>query len=350
MSEKLSESFQYISKMSTLKKALIVFTALLIFIIVVEQPGSNESKRKKSEKFFIPKMAIEQVQKIEIKNPKTEKSAVLEKQDNHWRVANGHSFPADESKVSDFLNALLSLKQGNLVSKNKDRINIFSVDETKGIHVLMQDDKSRGLADFYAGQPISEGQYLRRNGSNDVYETIPSLISYLILDDDGWKDKTLLSVKEQEVKRLALTSPGSDLVLEKNQSSEWKVVQPEDYIADSLSIRTLFDQLKQVKADSFADSVDGSQINFEKPDYKISVRKADDSLILVLFKGTDKDGKYYAKNPDNNFIYSVSKGLIDNIFGLKFKPAAPAPTSSAPSSTTPALMTPSANTPATKTK
>jgi len=334
MSDKLAKSFQYFSKMSTLKKVLIVFAALLIFIIVVEQPGTDASKRKKSEKFFIPEMAIEQVQKLEIKSPNNEKSVVLEKSDNQWRVTNGHSLPADESKVSDFLNTLLSLKQGDLVSKNKDRISIFSVNEAKGTHVLIWDAKSKSVADFYAGQPVSEGQYLRRAGSNDVYETIPSLTTYLNEDSDGWKDKTFLSVKEGDVRRLALKSPEGELVLEKNQTSPWRVTQPEDYEADSLSIRTLFDQLKQVKADAFADTVDGSQVNFDKPEYKISVRKADDTLILVLFTGPDKEGKYYAKNPDSTFIYSVSKDLIDNIFGLKFKSTATTPTAMTPAKTT----------------
>ena len=343
MSEKFARSFQYFSKMSTLKKVLIVFVALLIFIIVVEQPGTDASKKIKSQKFFIPAMAIEQLQKIEIKSPKQVQSVVLENSDNKWRVTSGHSFPADMSKVSDFLNALLSLKQGDLVSKNKERISIFSVDEVKGIHVLLWDSKNRGIADFYAGQPISEGQYLRRNGSYDVYETIPSLISYLNEDADGWKDKTLLSVAESEVLKVSLKSPENEIVLEKKQASPWHVTQPEDYEADSLSVRALFDQLKQVKADAIADSVDSSQVNFEKPDYKITVTKVDNSSSLLLFVGPDKGGKFYAKNPDTDFIYSVSKTLIDNIFGLKFKPAAPA-------ATAPALMTPAVNAPTTKTK
>jgi hypothetical protein len=330
MSEKFALSFQYFRKMSALKKVLIVFTALLIFIIVVEQPGSDASKKRKNEKFFIPKMAVEQIGKIDIKRANVENPVMLEKKDDQWKVANGHSLPADQGKVGDFLQALLNLKQGALVSKNKDRISIFSVDEAKGIRVRIWDDKNRSVADFYAGETIPDGQYLRRADSNDVYQTMPSLNAFLQENSDGWKDKTLLSVKEEDVRRLALNSPSGETVLEKGQASAWRVTQPEDYEADSLSIRTLFDQLKQVKADAFVDSVEGSQINFEKPDYKISIRKSDDSLILVLFAGPTKDGKYYAKNPDSNFIYSVSKSLIDNIFGLKFKPAA----------TTPAAMTP----------
>jgi hypothetical protein len=319
MNDGSDTSSQYFHKMSALKKVMIVFVALLIFIIVVEQPGNDSSKRIKSERFFIPKMTIDQAAKIDIKNPDEANSAVLEKKDGKWRVVNGNSLPADESKVGDFLKALLDLKEGDMVSKNKDRIGIFSVDEAKGAHVMISDDRNRNIADFYAGQSIAEGQYLRRADSYEVYLAMPSLASFLSENTDGWKDKTLLSIEEKNVRRIGLKGPNEDIVLEKNTKGVWHVIQPEDYEADSLSLRTLFDQLKTVQADSFADSIEASQAKFDNPDYKISIRMSDDSLDMVVFSASDKKDEYFAKNGESDFVYLVSSKLIDNIFGLKFK-------------------------------
>jgi hypothetical protein len=319
MKEKFDITLQYFHKMSALKKVLIVFVTLLIFIIVVEQPGSDSSKRIKNERFFIPKMSIDQVGKIDIKNPNADKSVILEKKDNKWRVTNGNSLPAAESKVGDFLKALLDLKEGDMVSKNKDRVDIFSVDEANGIHVLISDDNNRNVADFYAGAAMPDSQYLRRADSYDVYQAMPSLMTFLSQNTDGWKDKTLLSAEEKNVRRVALKGPNENLVLEKNTSGVWHVVQPEDYEADSLSVRTLFDQLKSVEADSFADSVEASQAKFDNPDYTISIRMADDSLSMVAFSTSDKKDEYFAKNGESGFVYLVSSKMIDNIFGLKFK-------------------------------
>ena len=318
MTEKFEKPLNYFKKMSTLKKVLIVFTALLIFIIVVEQPGST-SKKRESEKFFIPKLVIEDVTKIHIQKPNQEGEVILEKMEGQWRVANDRFFPADEERVGGFLKSMHSLKEGALVSQNPERAAIFSVDKKYGTHVQVWNHKERSIADFYAGEIIPDGQYLRRADKDEVFQTIPSLSRFLTESLDGWKDKILLSVDETDVRRLALKTPEEELVLEKKDDI-WRVIQPEDYEADSLAIRTVFDQIKTVRANAFVDSVDASQTDFTDPDYKISVRMNDDSLNLVSFKKSDEADQYFAKNGDRDMIYSVDQLLIDGIFGLQFKP------------------------------
>ncbi len=317
MTEKFEKSIHYFKKMSTLKKVLIVFVTLFIFIIIVEQPG-GDSKRRKSEKFFIPKLVIEDVTKIEISKPIEDVNIVLERMGEDWRVLNGHSLPADRQRVGGFLNAMHSLKEGALVSKNPERTAIFSAGKKRGIHVQVWNHKERSIGDFYAGEGFLDGQYLRRTNSDNIFQTTPTLMPFLHEDADGWKDKTLLSVDESDIRRITLRSPEDELILEKKQDA-WHVVQPEEYESDSLAVRTLFDQLKQVRAESFVDSIEGSQIDFENADYEISVRLMDDSLNLVLFKKSDEGNHYFAKNGERNMIYSVDPILIDSIFGLEFR-------------------------------
>lgn len=321
MTEKFEKPLNYFKKMSTLKKVLIVFVTLIIFIIVVEQPG-GDSKRRESEKFFIPKLVIEDVTKIHIQKPNQGGEVILEKMEGQWRVANDRFFPADEERVSDFLKSMHSLREGVLVSKNPERTAIFSVNEKRGTHVQVWNHKGRSIADFYAGETIPDGQYLRRADRDEVFQTIPSLIRFLTESLNGWKDKILLSVDETDVRRLVLKTPEEELALEKKDDI-WRVVQPEDYEADTLAIRTMFDQLRNVRANAFVDSVDASQTDFTDSDYKISVRMNDDSLNLLLFKKSDETDQYFAKNGDKDMIYSVDQLLIDGIFGLQFKSEEP---------------------------
>jgi len=318
MTKKFEKLLHYFKKMSPLKKVLIVFVVLLIFIIVVKQPGSDSSKRRESARFFIPKLVIADVHEIQVSNLSQEKEVILEKKEGEWRVANGHFFPADSEKVDNFLKAMHALKEKSLVSKNPERMAIFSVDEKNGTHIQVWNKKEHAIADFYVGETIPDGQYIRRADESEVFQTTPTLLPFLIEDVDGWKDKTLLSVNEKNVRRIVLKNPKEEMALEK-KGEDWRVVQPEDYEAEPLAVRTLFEQLGKVQADSFADSVEGSQADFEQADYKLSVRLTDDSLKLVLFSGPNEGGQYFAKNPESNFIYSVSQPLIDNIFGLEFK-------------------------------
>lgn len=318
MTETFEKPISYFKKMSTLKKVLIVFIALLIFIIVVEQPGST-SKKRESEKYFIPKLVIEDVTKVQIEKPGDNEEVILEKADGNWRIANGHSFPADYEKIDDFLKAMHSLKEGALVSQNPERAIIFSVDEKRGIHAQVWNHKERSIADFYAGETIPDGQYIKRTSEDEVYQTVPSLIRFLTESLDGWKDKILISVEESDVRRLALKSQEEELVIEKKENT-WRVIQPEDYEADNLAIRTLFDQLITLRANSLAESTDASQVDFTDPDYKLSVRMDDDSLKLVLFEKSEEGDSYFAKSGEKDMVYTVDQLLIDSIFGLQFKP------------------------------
>ncbi len=315
------DRFGLFKNMSTLKKVLIAFVVLLIFIILVEQPGTDDSKRRKSTKFFIPKLVMEEVTKLYIDNPAFAKPVHLERIENKWRIANGHSFPADERLMQDFLKALFSLQQGAIVSKNPERMSIFSIDEVSGVRVRVWNHKENPIADFYAGDSIPKGQYLRRQDSYVVYQTIPTLKPYLSVDNEGWKDKTLISVDEAQIKRVSLKNHEKEITMEKREEDVWQVIQPEDYAADGLAVRTLFDQLVHLKADAFVSSVEGSQADFENPDYKISLRLMDDSIKLVLFSISEDENEYFAKNGETSFIYSVSKEFIDQLFGLEFKPA-----------------------------
>ncbi len=318
MTETFEKPINYFKKMSTLKKVLIVFVALLIFIIVVEQPGST-SKKRESEKFFIPKLVIEDVTKVQINKPDNQEEIILEKSKGNWRIANGHSFPADNEKINDFLKAMHSLKEGALVSQNPERAAIFSVDKKRGTHVQVWNHKDRAIADFYAGEIIPDGQYIKRTDEDEVYQTVPSLIQFLIESLDGWKDKTLMSIEEADVRRLAIKSPEEELVIEKKENT-WRVIQPEDYEADNLAIRTLFDQLRKLRANALAESTEVSQVDFTDPDYKLSIRMNDDSLKLVLFEKSEEGDSYFAKSGDKDMVYSVDQLLIDSVFGLEFKP------------------------------
>lgn len=319
MAYTFKESLGALQKMSALKKALIVFFSLLFIVVVVEQPGGGDKDRK-NNLYFIPKFSAVDVQRVVIDNPSFGDPIVLNRTEGLWLLANGRAFPADQSLVQDFLDAIYSLKQGAMVSKNPERMSIFSVDEEHGVHVHAFDQKRRTTADFFAGDSIPKGQYLRHSGSFEVYQTIPTLIPYLSTSADGWKDKTLISFNEKKAKRIAIKGPEGEQIMERGDKGQWLVVQPEEYDADPLALRTFFDQMVALKADSFADSSLGSQVNFQNPDYKISVRLDDDSLSVVYFIKAE-EGNYFAKTGETDFIYLVSDDFISKLFGLQFKPS-----------------------------
>ncbi len=319
MTEKLEKPFQYFNKMSPLKKTLLIFVFLLIFILIVEQPGSDDSKRQKNQRFLAPKLVIEEASKIRIYNPDTEE-IILDKGDGEvWRVSNGRSFPASDNKIQDFLKTIHDFKQDEIISKNPDRLSVFGLDEASAIQVQVWNYKERLVADFFAGKTSEfNSQYFKKDKEDYVIQSSQNLNSFLLENKESWKDKALLSLGGVDVRRIAFKKLDQEMVLEKT-GEIWRMIQPEEFKADELAMRTLFDQLEQVQADAFADAVEASQADFNDPDYKISIRFTDDSLKLILFKASDEEGRFFAKNGESDMIYYTSSQLIDNIFGLEFK-------------------------------
>jgi hypothetical protein len=234
-------------------------------------------------------------------------------------VVNGHSFPADTDRVDRFLSIFENMSSGQVVSNNPTRFSIYGLDEKTSPHVRIWDGRDRLVADLLVGKTDSDGrQFVQKAGSTTVTALAQSLDSLLLQDLDGWKDKTLISLSEADAQRLVLSTGSEDTILER-KNGQWRMVSPEDREPDPLALRTLFDLLKSLKADRLADSLDGTQANFEKPDHKISVRMADDSLKLVVFSAPKGHSTYYAKNGDQNLIYMMSVPQVENLFGLKLK-------------------------------
>jgi len=310
----------YFNKMGLLRQMLLVFAVLLLFIILVEQPGSEASKRSKQIKYLIPRLIIEEVQTISIAHPASDEMDVnLSRESGKWIVVNGHSFPADNEKIDSFLKQLYAMRELEIVSKNPERVELFGVDEAVGLRVQIKDDRERLIGDFYAGRPTdSHRQYVRKSDSDHVIHADNSIADFLTIDKDGWKDKLLLDVDENEVKRIALKTPVQEQIMER-KLEDWTIVSPVQYQPDLFTVRTFFEQLKKVHGTGFANSLEASQLNFDEPDYRISVRFNDDSLKTVAFDYLDEDDLYLAKNDERNVVYIVSSELIDQLFGLEFK-------------------------------
>ncbi len=319
MNKEIKKTPNFLDNMSTLKKILIVFVTLIVFIIIVEQPGNNESKQKKNAKFFIPKMIIDEVEKIGIQKP-NKKEIILEKRNGKWEVNDGGYFLADKKRMEDFLKKINELKENELTSKNPNRMSIYAIDKKTGVNIRIWNNKKKKIADFFAGKYDEKGQFIRHNNSNSVFYSNISLASFLFDGANSWKDKVILSLDKYNVTKINLKNTGKELALEMYTADEWNVIKPKKYKANKSDMNNLFVQLKKLEATSFANTDESKKANFKQPDYQLSLTLADKSIQTVSFSIKDKDKKeYYAKSNKSDLIYIISKNLIDKIFGLKFE-------------------------------
>jgi Domain of unknown function (DUF4340) len=320
----LKTTLQSINRVSPVKKALFVFVALILFVLVVEQPGSPTSKYEKGKRLLFPQLVSSDVVQVQLSNlPDPLKALTLKNDNGQWRVVNGHSFPADRERLDRFLSVLENLVGEETVSNNPDRTSVFGITEYSSPHIVATGSRDRVVADFFVGNnDLDNLQYVKKAGSDEVILASEDLRPFVQEDLDGWKDKTLLALDEGNVSRLVLSKGAEDTTLEKSNGN-WSLAAPVHTDPDSLALRTLFEQIKQFKADRFADTIEGSQADFDKPDYKISAQLTDGSTKEVVFKALKDKSAYFAKDGDKFLVYVVSKDKVENLFGLKLKAEAP---------------------------
>lgn len=320
MNKKIYTFPSCIKKMSSLKKTFLIFLILFLFLIFVDGPFKNSSD-KLSKEYFIPKLNIESVTKISVLNPSSDKNITLSKKSNKWWINSDTDFLADDYEIHSFLSVLRDLEQGDQISNNKGRENIFKVDEAQANHIKLFSKDNKILTDIYVGKASDNGQYIRNNNSNKVFKTSPYLLSYLNKSLEDWKDKTLMSLDSKNIVKISIEKNNEELLLE-NRNDTWYAIKPKEYLADHLAIRSLLDQIHHLKGDSFATEEEFNELNFDNFDYKISAYLKDGSENVVLFKAKDSEDHkdYFAKTSNNDFIYKISEPLVNNIFSLNFEP------------------------------
>lgn len=298
-------------KLGPLKVAAIIFFALTLFILVIEQPGSSTYRAIRGQRFFIPEMRAETVTQIELL-PANQDPFILKKEEGKWML---DEFPADSQTVQVLVDALQEIQEVALVSKNPEKQSVYDVTEGQGDRIkVWKGDKM--IADFYVGESNGlDAEFIRRADSDEVVEGRPPFRQILLPRKD-WVDKTLIQAEAADINRITLKTPKTENILEL-KNGEWFVIQPEEYLADPNALGILLASLNDFKADDV--SLDEEPLDAEDWNYKISLRLNDSSLQVAVFGERDADGFYPAQNGEADMTYYVSQEKMDQLFGVRFR-------------------------------
>ncbi len=161
------------------KLTVALFSFLVLFVLVVEKPGSTTpAKTMESRPLLFPRLRPEMVTHLIVTRPGGEKPQAWRKNAQGW-VFEGDT--ALGESLEALLGAIHTLKAEALVSKNPSKQNLFGVDPVSGLRVELWKD-SKPLVDFYVGKNAGPStDYVRLENSNDVFEASPALSPFLIL-------------------------------------------------------------------------------------------------------------------------------------------------------------------------
>lgn len=252
---------------------IVILVALLTTAIFVMQKQGEQSMSADSAQKFIP-IDSASMEKVSVES--SQKNFILERSGDVWSVTSGTaSYNADKKMLADFLHELSTLKIKSIVSTNPEKQSLFNVD-SNGITVEIF---GQGKAPFSfivgkSGQSDND-TYVRIKESHNVLLVDAQLTNMLSKHINDWRDKTVLSVPQQNITEVTFQYGDTTFVL-KRINSTWMIGN--DSTQENV-INSLLASLADLKADNFLDSTNAAT---KKVMAKITV--ASSQLLFALDK------------------------------------------------------------------
>lgn len=296
-------------KRETNKILMIIFLVLLVVAFVPwGRIWDLLPINKKVREIKFSDFSKDNVSKVIIKDSAGER--ILEKKDGNWKT---NDFSASEKEIEDFFNTLKTSKIESLASQNPDKHADFEASGEKGISLtLVKDGKE---SKFIIGKQGLEmaSFYTKKDGGNNLYLMTGSLRDKLSQTILSWRDKTVVKIGADSIKKIETVSPSSKTVIKKDDKGQWqKEVGNQELISlteeEAKEILAIFDPLE---ATDFLN--DEEKKEFEKAKDKTSIKVTQNDEKTVSLDLLGKENEWWVKAEGKEELFKVASYKLKTI-------------------------------------
>ncbi len=164
-------------------KIILSVLAGLIIIFFVSQRGQQQYSSKSSNVF---NASAKDVHRFIIQN----KSDAIEisRIDTLWKISGNDTLNIKQRSIDNFLDKVLPVMKGTLVSKNTEKWGKYSIDDSTGTHLALLDNDGNTLEYAVFGRSKSDysRNYVRGKDDAHVYLTNESVLHFLNTSPTYW--------------------------------------------------------------------------------------------------------------------------------------------------------------------
>lgn len=165
-----------------LKIALVLLAALIGVYFLIQRSQLQYSSQS-SQLFTVE---IDNVNRFLIQN-KTD-AIEISRQDSLWIISGNDTLMVKPQSIDNFLDKVLSVETGTLVSKNPEKWSKYSVDDSTGTHLALIDVEGNTMEYAVFGRSKSDyaRNYVRTHKDTQVYLTNSSILHFLNTSPTYW--------------------------------------------------------------------------------------------------------------------------------------------------------------------
>jgi hypothetical protein len=246
-----------------------------------------------------------------------------------WQMTAPLQTEADTRVVQSMLRSLALGKITRVVEEQATALAPFGLDKPSMTLTLTADSQQETVSIGESG-PISSTLYAMRASDKKVLLTDLSIKDFLNKTLLSFRKKEILPVDSNQVERVRLTYPKTEIVLYRTETKDskikWSVRYPIEAPADQPEVRTLLMKLDDLKALAFIDpgpQRDEQLKKLTKPDVRIMLYARGVDHTVKLYRPDPASGEAFAVTTPEAPIYRINpmmvKDLTKELFTLQDK-------------------------------
>ena len=288
------------------------FIGIVLYYFLIDIPAEKLKKEEKNRSEKALPFELEHVKKISIIK-KGNTISLKRSGKDEWEMTKPLQAKGDSAEVTTFLSFLNNLNFVRVVEALPKDLSIFGLDVPYLKVILsMKNGVTMGLR-VGDNHPMGNKVYLARLNEKQV---LTASISKSSLDRKAYdlRDKTILSFKTPQIKKLKLIRSGKTLALEKIGES-WQLLDGEITAkGDKSKIEKLLKTIQTAHVEQFIERPkDRTPIEFKNPQITLMLTESETSTPLTLLVGEKVEQGFYAKNLAKKNAFVINRSLFDTL-------------------------------------
>lgn len=230
-----------------------------------------------------------------------------------WILTEPVRAKADEHTVEEVLDGLVEGKRERVIAEQASNLADFGLSEPSIIvEATVKDAATPIVLQFGARTPTFSGYYAREGDQSKVLIVPTTLQTKFDKTVVNLRDKVVLSLDQNQVKRLEVHHGEQLIALETQGEQGWKMVAPLEAKADKTKITDLISTINSAKVKEFLEEApqDLSKYGLNPPQWRLTFFIGDERAeksLLIGDEDTTKGG------------LNTKRGAMDNVFLIDTK-------------------------------
>lgn len=241
----------------------------------------------------------------------------LERQaEKEWRITSPIEVKADSGKVVDLIRSLTEEQIEAFLEEPPANVNLkqIGLQPPRGeIRLILEGEAETTLL---LGSKKKGGEvYAQRHGDEGVLELKEAFWKALPSHVADLRDRTLLALDREKVEQFELQSPKGQAVLKKIDG-RWKIVQPEEALADQRMVEDLLWELDRARIKEFVADAPKTLKPYGLDTPPVTIRFSDQAgtpLTSLALNSAPKAEGTYARVGDRPSVYLVDAKLYEQL-------------------------------------